>query len=245
MNSSDALHRNSVFAFGIFSVFVLLAFWPSDSSPLLDQQTYHARAYGIAVALWCAFLIAQAYLLRTNRRAAHRRLGRVAYALVPALVLAAVSFTHFRLSDVPVPQLSDAEYYLLSLELNALVVFVAIYALAVRNRSNTALYARYMLATIFPLFTPITDRLIGSYAPELGGILPRIGDMPVLAVVGFALADIIVLALIVSDWRAKPRLWAFPITLGLLVAYQVSALTLYAVPAWRIFCTRFMHLPIS
>jgi hypothetical protein len=245
MISASVFDRKSYPVFGAAVACVLLAFWPSDFSALLSQQTYQALAHGIAIVLWCASLITQAYLIRTNQLSAQRQLDKILHVLAAAVAITMIRFAHFQLSYIPVQLLSDAAYYSLSLTLNAVVVFVVIYGLAIRNRDDTALYGRYLLSTVFPFVTLLTDPLSGAYLPALGELVPQIGGMPVLPVAGFVLADVILLSLIVRDWRARRQLKAFPIALGLLVAYQVSALTFYTLPAWRIFCTAFMHLPIS
>jgi len=245
MNIMHAINRNAVFGFGIFFVFMILAFWPSYFSRVLSQQSYHAHAHGIAMLLWCALLITQAFLIRNRHRALHKWIGKLSFALVPIIVLTTVNFIHFRLRDIPVPQLPTAAYYLLALILNALVVFVALYALAIYYRHNAALHARYMIATVFPLFTPVTDRLIGAHLPSVVGLVPRIEGTPVLPVVGFALADAILIALALWDWRFNRRIVAFPIALGLLLLYHASVLTFYDFGPWRSFCSWFMNLPLS
>jgi hypothetical protein len=102
-----------------------------------------------------------------------------------------------------------------------------------------------MLCTVFPLFTPVTDRLIGAHFRPLLAWVPRIDGVAVAPVIGFALADALLLALTLWDWRAKRQIAVFPIALGLLVAYHVSVLTLHRMPAWRSFAEWFAALPLS
>jgi len=98
---------------------------------------------------------------------------------------------------------------------------------------------------VFPLFTPVTDRLIGAHWPSLVSVVPRIDGSPVVAFAGFVLADALLVALAAWDWRANRRLDVFPVALGVLLLYHVSALTLYRVPAWHAFCAWFLGLPLS
>ena len=245
MSVTSALFRNSTFAFVAFFGFVVLAFWPSYFSRLLDQQTYHAHAHGVAMLLWCLLLIGQAYLIRVNQRVLHRRLGKISFVLVPIIAVTTIRFIHFRLADIPVPQLPPAAYYLLALILNALIVFIALYALAIHFRHTPALHARFMLCTVFPLFTPVTDRLIGQYSPSIAALVPTIDRTPVLPVAGFLLADAILIALSVWDLTKKPRQYVFPIALVLLGLYHVSVLTFHDLPLWRTFCSWFLNLPLS
>lgn len=241
----QALYRNSVFAFGLFFLAMLIAFWPSYFSRLFEQQSYHAHAHGIAMIAWCGLLVSQAYLMRTGRRDLHRRLGKASYFLVPIIVVTTVKFIHFRLQGIPVPQLPAAAYYLLALILNALVAFFVLYGLALHHRHRAASHARYMAATVFPLFTPVTDRLIGAHFQSLVPLVPVIDRTPVLPVIGFLLADLILIALIVWDWRTKPRNPAFAVSLGVLLLYHFSVLTFHGFGFWRSFCSWFLNLPLS
>lgn len=245
MNMTSVLLRNSGFAFAGFFVFVVFAFWPTYFSRLFDQPTYHSHAHGLAMLLWCLLLIAQAYLIRTNRRDWHRSLGKTSFVLVPVIAITTINFIHFRLDDIPVPQLPPAAYYLLALILNALIVFIALYALAIHYRHQTALHARFMLCTIFPLFTPVTDRLIGKHIPAMVELVPRIDGTPVLPVAGFVLADVILLALTIWDLLSRRKIYAFPAALGLLLLYHASVLTFHEMPFWRRFCSWFLNLPLS
>jgi hypothetical protein len=98
-----------------------------------------------------------------------------------------------------------------------------------------------MLCTVFPLVTPVTDRLIGAYWRPLVRLVPRIEGNPILPTVGFALADLTLAALSLWDWRVNRRLDVFPVALGVLLVYHVGTLTLHRVPLWNAFCVWFLR----
>jgi hypothetical protein len=229
--------------FVVFSTAVLVAFWPSYFSRLGSQSSYHPHAHGIAMTLWCLMLVTQAALIKINGRRLHRQLGWASLVLVPCIVAATLNFVHFRVAGVTA--ISDGLLYFLALIVNALVAFVVLYGLAIHHRRNRGVHARYMLSTIFPLFTPVTDRLIGANFTSLAAYAPTIGGAAVVPVFGFALADLIVLGLLVWDWRINRRLDVFPIVLAILLAYHASVLTLHVVPAWSDFAAWFVRLPLS
>jgi len=135
--------------------------------------------------------------------------------------------------------------YFLALTLNAVAAFALFYGLAIYYRRDSQRHARWMLSTVFPLFTPVTDRLIGAHVPSLVRLVPRIDGSPILPVAGFVLADLILVALVLWDWRANERTDVFPAALGVMLAYHASVLTLYRVPAWHAFCAWFLGLPLS
>jgi len=173
----------------------------------------------------------------------HRRLGKLSYVLAPAVVLVTTAFVHQQLGGLAgIPQLPAPVLHSLALMLLSLVGFALFYGLAIAKRRDSQTHARWMVCTVFPMFTPVTDRLIAAHWRPLIGTLPRIEGNPVLPVVGFALADLILLALSWWDWRTNRRLNVFPVALGVLLAYHVGTLTLHRVPAWNAFAVWFLGL---
>jgi hypothetical protein len=239
----NALHQNSVWLFGTFALAMVVAFWPSYFSRLSEQPSYHFHAHGAVMTAWVALLVSQAWLMRTGRRATHKRIGKLSYVLVPLVVVATVNFAHFRVQVVPT--LDAVGLYFLTLVLNALVAFGVLYGLAMYYRRQPQRHARYMIGTLFPLFTPVTDRLIGRYIPSLVPMVPAIDGSPIIPVAGFLLADIMLVALSLWDWRANRRADVFPIVLGVVVLYHVSVMTFYRLPFWMAFGDWFVGLPLS
>lgn len=238
------LHRQSVWWFGGFFAFALWAFWPSYFSHPFNQPEVRLHTHGIAMSLWCVMLIAQAYLIRQGLKQTHRLVGKLSYALVPFIVFATLNLVHFRMK-ASVGQLSNVTLYFTALMLNAVVVFVALYALAIYYRPQPAVHARYMVCTAFPLFTPVTDRIVFNYFPSLVEFVPTLDGSPMVQVLGFLLADVLLLALATWDWRANRRKNVFPIALGMMVLYHASVVTFYRLPFWKAFSEWFVKLPLS
>jgi uncharacterized membrane protein len=247
MRADGVVHRHSPRFFALFLLFMLWAFWPSYFTRLFEQPNIRFHLHGIALTLWCVMLVLQAQLIRTQRRALHKQIGKLSYVLAPAVIAITISFVHFRVAGaVPsLAQLPGFVLYFLALTLNAVVAFARFYGLAIYYRRDSQRHARWMLCTVFPLFTPVTDRLIGAHLPTLVGFVPRIDGSPILPVAGFVLADLILVALAIWDWRANKRAAVFPVALGALMIYHVSVLTLHRVPAWHAFCAWFLSLPLS
>ena len=240
--AADVLQWNSAWLFVAFGLAMLVAFWPTYFSRLSTQPTYHPHAHGLAMTLWCVLLVAQAWLIRSGKRRLHKRVGTLSYALVPLMVVTTIDFIHFRVQGVT--ELGGFGLYFLALIVNALVAFLVIYGLAMVYRREAAVHARYMVCTIFPLFTPVTDRLIGAHVPAIIPLVPRIDGAPILPVAGFILADVILVALSIWDWRANRRT-VFPIALGVVLLYHVSVLTFYRWSFWAAFGAWFVRMPFS
>jgi hypothetical protein len=247
MSADGALYRTSARFFALFLACLVLAFWPSYFARLFEQPNWRFHLHGVALTLWGVMLVAQAQLIRTGRRALHRRIGKASYVLAPAIVAITTSFVHYRVASAApnLDRLPSFVAYFLTLTLGSLVVFAVFYGLAIYRRRDAGRHARWMIATAFPLFTPITDRLIGAHWPALAALAPRIDGSPILPVFGFALADLLLLGLAVWDWRANRRGDVFVTALLVLALYHVSVLTLYRVPAWHAFCAWFLGLPLS
>ena len=242
-----ALHRYSPRFFVVFLALTVWAFWPSYFARLFEQPTLLHHAHGIVLALWLGMLVVQAQLIRTQRRAWHRQLGKLSYLVAPAVVIVTTMFVHqgfapalAGFAELPAPALHSLALMLLSL-----VAFALFYGLAIAKRRDSHAHARWMVCTVFPMFTPVTDRLIAVNVPQLINVLPRIEGNPVLPVVGFAAADLLLLALSWWDWRTSRRLDVFPVALGALLVYHVGTLTLHRVPLWNAFCVWFLGLPLS
>lgn len=240
---SAFLFRHSVWLFAVFALAMLAAFWPSYFSRLTTQASAHAHLHGTVMILWCAFLVAQAWLIRTGRRAAHRLLGRASYALVPLIVLTTVRFIHFRVQSLET--FTPAWLYALALILNTLVAFLLLYGLAIYHRRSPGTHARWMVSTVVPIFPPVTDRLIAFYQPQLVPLFPFIGSDPVLPLFGFALGDGLVALLAVWDWRVSGRRDVFPRALAILLICQTTILTFHRFAWWAEFADWFRGLPLT
>jgi hypothetical protein len=241
------LYRFSARFFVVFLALTVWAFWPSYFARLFEQPTVWFHAHGIVLALWLGLLVVQSQLIRTQRRPLHRRLGKLSYVLAPAVVVITTLFIHQRVSPglVGLPELPSMALHFLALTLLSLVAFALFYGLAIARRRDAQTHARWMLCTVFPLVTPVTDRLVGAHLRSLVPLLPRIEGNPILPTVGFAAADLVLLALAWWDWRVNRRRDVFLVALGVLLVYHVGTLTLHRAIPWNAFCVWFLGLPLS
>ena len=231
MKLEKTLFDKSYLWFAAFFLTVIIAFWFTYFTRILDQENYRMHMHGMALILWCLMLISQSYLIHSNKRALHRQIGKLSYALVPIMLFSTIDLLRYKLHSVPTLQTMD--YFFVALVVNALIVFIILYGLAIYNRKQSGLHARFMLCTIFPFFTPATDRIIYIYIKPLVMYLPTIEGNPIAPVVGFALADVLLIGLCVWDWRSHKRISVFPIALLLLLAYHYSVLNFHQFQFWK------------
>jgi hypothetical protein len=182
------------------------------------------HSHGIVLTLWCLMLVAQPLLIRARMNSLHKAIGKFSYLLVPLMIFTTVDLLRYKLNQV---QLQTMDYFFVALVINALIAFVLFYGLAIYHRKKSTIHARYMICTIFPMFTPVTDRIIGFYFPSLIPHLFPIEGNPILPVVGFLLADLILVALSIWDWKSHQRWNVFPVALVVVLIYHYSVLNFY------------------
>jgi hypothetical protein len=235
MKLERSIFERSYIYFVGFFLLVLAAFWLTYITRIFEQDNYRMHLHGITLFLWCLMLILQPLLIRKKMYSMHRQTGKFSYVLVPLLLFTTFDLLRYRVTTQP-----EIDYAFVALVLNALIAFAILYGLAMYYRKNPAVHARYMVCTIFPFFTPVTDRIISIYYPAVLPYFPMLNGHPNVMLFGFALADLILVFLCIWDWTSHRRLNVFPIALIIVLAYQVSVNTFYQFTFWRSFCEQIM-----
>ncbi len=236
MKLERTIFEKSHVYFFVFFLMVLAAFWLTYITRISEQENYRMHLHGIVLFLWCLILIIQPLLITRRMNFLHRLIGKFSYVLVPVLVFTTFDLLRYRMRSQPA-----IDYAFMALVLNALIAFVLLYGLAIYYRKKPSLHARYMICTIFPFFTPATDRIISIYLPSTLEYFPMLNGQPNVMLFGFALADVILLGLCLWDWSSHKRLNVFPLALFVLLTYQYSVNTFYQYNFWKIFCDWLIH----
>lgn len=242
LNLTITLHRNAVFLFIVFSVMAGIAFWPNYFGRLSAIFPEQIHFHAIAMSLWCIMLVSQGLLIRTGMNRLHRWIGLSSYVMVPFILWSGLRITQFTLQGSNAP--SEIFYTSAALMINSLIVFGALFSLAIIFRKDPGRHARYMVSTIFPILTPITDRLIYFHFPSLVQYAPKLLGMPLVPSFGFALADVLVLLLMIIDLITRKNRDVFPTVLGLLLLYHFSYFFFYPMAWWQRFADWVLALPL-
>lgn len=211
------------YAFAVFFMAALVAFWPGYLSKLPGGGFYR-HLHAVVMTLWFGLLIAQPLLIRCGRRPVHRLLGKSAFVLAPLAILSMLLLTHARLEDFNgAGGNALANHAILPLAIAAM--FTIAVTLALVYRKQPLLHARYMICTGLALIDPVGARLLGYYFPPL----------PDWAYQGttFMMMDLLLLWLIWRERRAPRGRAAFPVMLAVAIPLQVSVFALPYVPAWQ------------
>ena len=239
MKLERALFQKSYYYFIGFFIFMLAGFWLTYFTQLLNQENYRMHLHGTVMILWCILLISQAYLIRRKKTRLHKQLGKSSYLLVPLITYTTVDLYKFRLNQSTT--IGDRDYLFTASVLIALLIFLIYYGLAIYFKNKPAIHARFMICTIFAMFTAIIDRIIDSYFPYLLPLFPSV-DGPVIQVVGLTLADILLVILCIWDWKSHRRLNVFPIALVIHLFYHYAVMNFYKFELWKSFNIWFYNL---
>lgn len=232
MNKTETfIWQRGFIVFLLFFGMALIAFWPSYYDRLGETMLTQERLHGLALSWWCLLLILQAWLTRKKWFSIHRVMGYTSYVLVPFILISTHFLFYKKMHDGP--PLSKIDLSFAALVYFSLLAFGLLYGLAIYHRKKSRLHARYMFASMFPMVTPVTDRIIGRHIPSLVPYLPTIEGFPVFPTAGFLIADVFVIVLIFLDWQYGGKKWVFPAVLLILILFQASIYTLYNFEWWR------------
>jgi len=212
-----------------------LAFWPTYLSRLASNTAYtHLHAF--TATFWILLLIAQPSAVRSGNLAWHRTVGQVSYGLAPLLVLTVILLAHSRIAGLGAAEFAG-QSYVLYLQLSLATMFALCYAMAMVNRRTTALHARFMVCTAFPLIDPVVVRLLLWAEPNPGWNYEWLT---------FGITDLVILALIWMERDARRGRWVFPAMLPVFVLSQMPALLGFTRTApWQAFSHWFADLPLT
>ncbi|HMP29172.1 MAG TPA: hypothetical protein PKD85_06215 [Saprospiraceae bacterium] len=240
INLERILYQKSYLYFVAFFLFMLWGFWFTYFTRILDQQNYRMHLHGVALIVWCIMLIVQPFLIRNKKIQTHKTIGKFSYILVPFLMFSTIDLLKYTLNSKTVLRNMDALF--IALVINALIVFLILYGLAIYHRRHGTIHARYMLCTAFPMFTPITDRIFSIHFPSMLQFVPTVDGIPVAPVLGFAIANALLIGLCIWDWLSHKRWNVFPFALILLLGYHFAVLNFYKYPFWVKFCEWFVSM---
>jgi hypothetical protein len=159
--------HNSGWWFAAFLAFTVFAFWPSYFGKLpRGTGDVYTHLHSVLMTVWFGMLIAQPFLARGNKRPIHRQLGRLSYALVPAIAISWALLVNFRARSLP-DEVFERDGKFFYLPFVASVLFLIAWGMAILRRRVTPLHARYMVCTAFTLVDPVVARILGFRFPPL------------------------------------------------------------------------------
>lgn len=227
MNTSSG---DRLFFAGMGVVLLLIAvagFGPSFFGAIVSgefDRPWFVHVHGIMMFGWLLLFIAQAGLAGTGHLKLHMSLGLVGLPLFVLIMIGVVVVSVLGLIHTPPPieRLIDNIFLL---QLFAFVLLPLFFVLGMTARRKHPLHhKRYMLLLTFLMVEAALSRV---------DYIPGMGSQDTFYWVQYLYLDTILLALVLYDWRTLGRI--HPATLiggGIIVAYQLTAVTLWDSKLW-------------
>ncbi|MFZ5746946.1 MAG: hypothetical protein ACOY45_04725 [Pseudomonadota bacterium] len=173
----------NVAGFGLFALMGLSSF----GAPL------YIHVHALLFFGWVALLVTQAMLAATGSVGTHRRLGWLALAWVPAMIVAGTTTTVFNVQAGRVPFLFLPAYFLVMNPLTVLTFAGLVFA-GIARRRDTAWHRRLILSGMAAIMGPTFGRLV-----------PPPIQLATNGFINFALCLAFPIAGAVRDWRRTGR----------------------------------------
>lgn len=181
---------------------IVAGFYPSYFAALEEHGAVN-HFHALSATAWVLLLMAQATLAARRRFEWHRPLGLASYVVAPLVAISGLMVLQVAFGR------TDAFHQTFGLALVwesglALAGFAGAYALAIRNRRNVQLHARWMIATIVFVMPSALARLLGNWVfPESWPFVANVYG-------AYGLCQLLVGALIVRDLRRGRLLAPYP-----------------------------------
>ncbi len=213
---------------------IIAGFWPSFFRSLGAGETWHT-VHGVTATLWVVALALQAYLASAGFIRWHQIVAGVALVFLIVMCAAALLMVAVmqRNPDMP-PFLPPV---LAFVDLPSIAFLLLLVGLALGNVRRPPVHKRYMAATVLLALPPALGRL---YARLFEAQM----DFMTALHAAFFTVDIILLALIAVDGRARRRYLPYPLSLGFFVLVQLLMVPVGTSGVWRGFISWYSSLPV-
>lgn len=227
-------YRHAHWYFAAALAAIVAGFWPSFFRPLGTGDVAHS-VHGATATLWVLTLITQSWLMSRGLVTWHRRVSRIAFVLLPVLVLSALQMVAVMFANPEMPPFLPP--LLAFIDLPSVVFLVVLVVLALRNTRTPSAHKRFMSATVLLGLPPALTRLYARvFAPTVDFMMALHGS--------FLTVEIVLVALIVADRRAGERHLAYPMSLAFFVAVHVLMMPIASSGAWGALMRTYVALPV-
>jgi hypothetical protein len=226
----------------LLSLFPLagVAFWPGYVGRLADSPAaFHV--HGITASLWLALVAFQSWSIHHRRNAWHRTAGLGSFALFPFFIAGGLLVVHsiagkFAAASDPFSAMYGAR--LGYMDILSTLAILYLFAMALRTRRKVHFHARYMIAPVLFLLSPILGRL----PPALPFGLPSLERFAVIVQLANGVALLVAAILYV---RAPKHGRPFVVAGGVLILQSLGFVTLGRTAAWERLFASLASLPVS
>ena len=230
----------------------VLGFMPTYFVPMLHGQ-FNAppivHIHGVVLFSWVAFFFAQTWLVANGRTLDHRAWGVLGVSIVTAMAFIVTAVVSMRIAQASLPGqpagLAHDVRAFAWVSMGGLLFIVPVFVLAIVNIRKSEIHKRLMLLmTISMLPAPIARWFLVLMAPpaDPNAPLPPAGLPVILVPPVFVsippslVADLLVIAAIVYDWRTRGRPHPVYVYGGIaLIAVKLLNWPISLTPLWQSF----------
>jgi len=217
-------YRHANYFVGFVLLTIIIGFWGSYFTPIARVPlAFHVHAF--TAMAWVILLMFQHWSIHGRRNALHKKVGLLSLGLFPFLIVGFVMIINVAAARFVSSDSATTQFLTPSFGLSmvfAIVAYLALFYLALRNRRNVRLHAGYMLATPLVLFESPFSRIMLDHLPFLvftgTGFPQRILDA---IVISMAMAAVFALVMYARDRKTGTP---FLLAAGLIL---LQAVTMY------------------
>jgi hypothetical protein len=204
-----------------------VAFWPGYFSKLPVKKLAH-HYHAASAVLWMVLAIVQSWTIHHDRIALHRKIGLAIFIFFPFFLVAGMWVIHVEattlagdFNSLEGTQIAQFGWF----DPLANIGFALLFWAGLKYRHKVHLHARYMLATLLFVISPIGFRLLAIGIPFF-----RPDENFSYAMAG---GNLIAVAIALYLFRQAPKHGRpFLIAAGFIAAQEITFETLGRMPAW-------------
>src|SRR5690606_8132385 len=216
----------------------VLGFMPTYFAPMV-QGAFVAppivHIHGLIFFAWTALFCTQTWLVASGGTLAHRTWGMLGIAIATAMIFSVLATLVVRANEGEALGIAPAIRTFAWVQVGGMLFFGVVFILAIANLKKSEMHKRLMLlGTISLLDAPIARWFITFLAPPVAPGAPPAVPPVAVTIPPALVADLLLVAAIVYDWRTRGR--PHPVYLiggAVLLAYQLTRPLIAESAGWQ------------
>lgn len=229
----EKTYKNISLFFVAILAIVVLGFFKTYFGlfPTFNKVTTIQHIHGLLFLFWFIMLIVQPALIKKRKYKWHRVIGKVSYFLVPLIVVSIFYIAKELYETSPLTQ--GQKIATLYVPFYQIVDFVTLYVLSIYYKKKISYHMRYMIATSLAVYGAALKRFFINFT-AISGLNAFLYT--------FIVTDLILVGLIIYDWKHEKSYKPYVVSLIILVASQSGFYFLRNTAFWLAMCGKFVHL---
>lgn len=231
----DKAYNKIWILFAVILAFAFLGFFKSYFIlfPTMEKIPFSHHFHTFLFLLWFAMLFIQPFLIKRGNFKLHRYIGKCSYLLMPLLIVSIFIVTRDQYQrEIELYPRSECIAHLI-IPIPQLLIFVAMYTLAMIYSKNTSFHIRYIIGASLILIGPGLGRALIS----LAGI-----SFQESVQLSFLVTELILAGLIIYDIKKRNRCEPYLLLLTIFICCQIGWFLMPYSSIWQTTCGMFVNL---